>query len=67
MILSYIKLYRRFFRYISATRNISAIFQIYRPQLEIYQRFLKYIDLPTKRDNLRKKKEAASYGSLPYF
>ncbi|BCC04745.1 hypothetical protein BCM0060_1008 [Bacillus cereus] len=46
---------------------ISAIFQIYRPQLEIYQRFLKYIDLPTKRDNLRKKKEAARYDSLPYF
>lgn len=45
---------------------ISMIFRIYQPQLEIYQRFLKYIDLPTKRDNLRKK-EAAHYGSLPHF
>lgn len=30
---------------------ISAIFGIYQPQLQIYQRFLQYIDLPTKFDN----------------
>ncbi len=30
---------------------ISAIFLIYRSQLEIYQRFSKYIDLPTRIDN----------------
>jgi len=29
------------------------VFQIYRPQLKIYQRFSKYIDLPTKIDNDR--------------
>ncbi|MDA1877252.1 hypothetical protein PDL05_26515, partial [Bacillus cereus group sp. BY112LC] len=35
----------------TATQNISAIIGIYRPQLQIYQRLLKYIDLPTKTDN----------------
>ncbi|MEB9608723.1 hypothetical protein P4J23_01465 [Bacillus cereus] len=74
------KLYERFFSYISAARFISAIFQLYQrnsiyigdfpnisAQLGLYRRFFKYIDLPTKPDNLRKKKEAARYGSLPHF
>ncbi|MGN7894109.1 hypothetical protein ACTJJY_18715 [Bacillus sp. 22475] len=74
------KLYERFFSYISAARFISAIFQLYQrnsvyigdfpiisAQLNLYQRFFSYIDLPTKPDNLRKKKEAARYGSLPHF
>ncbi|KXY55305.1 hypothetical protein [Bacillus cereus] len=74
------KLYERFFSYISAARFISAIFQIYQrnsvyigdfpnisAQLNLYQRFFSYIDLPTKPDNLRKKKEAARDGSLPHF
>ena len=34
-----------------ASKNISAIIGIYRPQLQIYQRLLQYIDLPTKTDN----------------
>ncbi|MEB4842329.1 hypothetical protein P5G86_20245 [Paenibacillus jamilae] len=74
------KLYERFFSYISAARFISAIFQIYQrnsvyigdspnisAQLNLYRRFFSYIDLLTKPDNLRKKKEAARYGSLPHF
>ncbi|WP_176524336.1 hypothetical protein [Bacillus thuringiensis] len=74
------KLYERFFNYISAARFISAILQIYQrnsvyigdspnisAQLNLYRRFFSYIDLPTKPDNLRKKKEAAHYGNLPYF
>ena len=32
---------------------ISAIFQLYRPQLQLYRRFFNYIDLPTKTDNDR--------------
>ncbi|WP_258113075.1 hypothetical protein [Bacillus thuringiensis] len=73
-------LYRRFFKYISAARFISAIFQIYQrnsvyigdfpnisAQLHLYQRFSSYIDLPTKSENLHKKKEAARDGNLPYF
>ncbi|AKJ60122.1 hypothetical protein BK751_27620 [Bacillus thuringiensis serovar galleriae] len=39
------------FRHKGASKNISAIIRIYRPQLKIYQRLLKYIDLPTKTDN----------------
>ncbi len=35
----------------TTTPNISAIIGIYRPQLQIYQRLLEYIDLPTKIDN----------------
>ncbi len=35
----------------TTTPNISAIIRIYRPQLQIYQRLLEYIDLPTKIDN----------------
>ncbi|WP_219728583.1 hypothetical protein, partial [Bacillus thuringiensis] len=59
---------------------ISAIFQIYQrssiyigdfsnisAQLDLYRRFSSYIDLPTKSDNLHKKKEATHYGSLPHF
>ncbi|WP_242295110.1 hypothetical protein, partial [Bacillus cereus group sp. BfR-BA-01381] len=29
------------------SKNISVIIEIYRPQLQIYQRLLEYIDLPT--------------------
>jgi len=39
------------FRHKGGSKNISAIIGIYRPQLKIYQRLLKYIDLPTKTDN----------------
>jgi len=42
-------------------------FSVISAQLNLYRRFFKYIDLPTKPDNLRKKKEAARYGSLPHF
>jgi len=42
-------------------------FSVISAQLDLYRRFFKYIDLPTKPDNLRKKKEAARDGSLPHF
>jgi len=42
-------------------------FSVISAQLNLYQRFSSYIDLPTKSDNLHKKKEAARYGNLPYF
>ncbi|GAB6457112.1 hypothetical protein bcgnr5373_30570 [Bacillus cereus] len=38
------KLYRRFCEYSGDFSNISA-------QIKVYQRFSKYIDLPTKTDN----------------
>ncbi|MBR9655332.1 hypothetical protein [Bacillus cereus] len=60
-----VKIYQRLLEYIDhnskyigdywnisiTTQNISAIIEIYRPQLKIYQRLLEYIDLPTKTDN----------------
>ncbi|HFK1713374.1 hypothetical protein [Bacillus cereus] len=74
------KLYERFFSYISAARFISAIFQIYQrnsvyigdfpsisAQLNLYQRFFSYIDLPTKPDNLRKKERGCPLWKPPSF
>ncbi|MCU4764948.1 hypothetical protein OCF08_23450, partial [Bacillus cereus] len=50
----------------TATPNISAIIGIYRPQLQIYQRLLQYIDLPTKTDN-GKRRRCANMLAHPRF
>ncbi|PER14472.1 hypothetical protein COK25_07665 [Bacillus cereus] len=47
------KLYWRFFKYIDRNSNYIGDFQNISAQLQLYQRFSKYIDLPTKNDNKR--------------
>ncbi|EJT22252.1 hypothetical protein B353_02952 [Bacillus anthracis str. UR-1] len=63
---------------LAVSEIISAIFQIYRhnlnyigdfqnisAQLELYQRFFEYIDLPTKTDKIKKK--LSRLGTAPFF
>ena len=45
------KLYRRFFEYIDRNSNYIGDFRNISAQIRIYQRFSRYIDLPTKSDN----------------
>ncbi|PDZ48793.1 hypothetical protein CON07_24510 [Bacillus sp. AFS094611] len=53
------RLYQRNSKYISNFSNISA-------QLKVYQRFLRYIDLPTKinKKHIRKKYSKLKFGVL---